>query len=197
LLISVEKSLVDRLGAEIGRAQPLEALTFQKLNDPMVHQIAHSIASEMGPHGSHGKLYAESLVIALLGHLLRGGSPVANHAISDVGLSPQKLRLCERYIDAHLADGLSVEDVAKAVAMSPFHFTRAFKAATGKTPHRYVLERRISAAETMVANTSRPLNEIAAEVGFCSPSHFSSVFQGLTGRTPSAHRRKNSGFDMN
>jgi AraC family transcriptional regulator len=197
LLISVNKSLLERLGSEIGDARPLEELAFQKLNDPMVYQIAHSLAAEVGPQGGHGKLYAESLVIALLGHILRGGSPVTNHAISDVGLSPQKLRLCERYIDAHLADELSVEDVAKAIAMSPFHFTRAFKAATGKTPHRYVLERRISAAQAMVANTSRPLNEIASEVGFCSPSHFSAVFQSFTGQTPSAHRRQNTPLNPN
>jgi AraC family transcriptional regulator len=195
LLISVETSLLERLSSEIGDARPLDALAFQKLNDPMVYQIAHSIAAEMGPQGEHGKMYAESLVIALLGHVLRGRSTVTTHAISEAGLSPQKLRLCERYIDGHLPDDLTVEDVAKAVAMSPFHFTRAFKAATGKTPHRYVLERRISAAQAMVANTSRPLNEIAFEVGFCSPSHFSAVFQSFTGLTPSAHRRKNSRLD--
>jgi AraC family transcriptional regulator len=197
LLITVDKSLIERLGSEIGNAQPLETLAFQKLNDPLVYHLTHSLAAEVGPHGGRGKLYAESLVVALLGHVLRGGTPLTNHAISDAGLSPQKLRLCERYIDGHLADELTVEDVAGAVAMSPFHFTRAFKAATGKTPHRYVLERRIAAAESMVANTSRPLNEIAAEVGFCSPSHFSAVFQSFTGRTPSAHRRKHCAFESN
>jgi AraC-like DNA-binding protein len=197
LLISVEDSLLERLGSEIGDGQPLEALAFQKLNDPIVYQIAHSLAAEVGPHGGRGKIYVESLVIALLGHVLRGGSPVTKLAISDSGLTPQKLRLCQCYIDGHLADDLRVEDVANSVAMSPFHFTRTFKEATGKTPHRYVLERRISAAQTMVANTSRPLNEIAAEVGFSSPSHFSAVFQSFTGLTPSAHRRKNSLLDTN
>jgi AraC family transcriptional regulator len=110
--------------------------------------------------------------------------------IVDGGLAPRKLRQCEQYVESHLENALRVEELARAVNMSVAHFARAFQRSTGKTPHRYVLERRIAVAEVMVANTERPLNEISTELGFCSPSHFSAVFQAITGISPSSHRRQ-------
>jgi AraC family transcriptional regulator len=190
LLISVDDALLTRLADEIGVDDPLASLPFQKLTDATVYQMVASIADELGPGGNRGPAYTEALATALIGHLLRGHLQASNVIVTGTGLTPQRLRRCQQYIETHLGDGLSIEVLAANAEMSRFHFTRAFKKAMGQTPHRYVLERRISVARMMVQTTSRPVNEIAAELGFANQSHFSAVFNQLTGVTPSMYRRR-------
>jgi AraC family transcriptional regulator len=181
-----------RLADEIGVDDPLALLPFQKLTDATVYQMVASIADELGPAGNRGPAYTEALAIALIGHLLRGHLQASNIIVAGAGLTPHRLRRCQQYIETHLGNELSIEELAAHAEMSRFHFTRAFKKAMGQTPHRYVLERRISVARMMVQTTSRPVNEIATELGFANQSHFSAVFNQLTGVTPSMYRRRDA-----
>ena len=167
----------------------LDTLTYQRLTDPAVYEIVHMLAEEVRPGGARAPIYSASLGLALLGHVLRGCPPAQQrNAVVDAGLSPQRLARSRQYIENRLGGDLTVAEIAGAVDMSVFHFARAFKQSTGKTPHAYVLERRIAAAQSLVLNTTRPLNEISAELGFSNPSHFSAVFGRLTGTSPSAYR---------
>jgi AraC family transcriptional regulator len=153
------------------------------------------LAGEMRPGGTASRTYGTSLALALLGHALRGCPPIDRRAdIGEAGLSRQRLTRALRYVDHGLGGDLTVAELAQAVDMSLFHFTRAFKQSTGKTPHAYVLERRIVAAQSLVRNTTRPFGEISEELGFSNPSHFSSVFARLTGSTPSAYRKNVAEF---
>jgi AraC family transcriptional regulator len=190
LMITVEAELIARLAAEIGLSEPETALPFQKLTDPTVYRLIAALAEEFGPAGHRGRIYTEALGYTLLGHILRGrlSAPVAHGSVK--GLSPQRLQLCQQYIERNLAEPLPVEAIAAVSGLSTFHFTRVFKRATGKTPHQYVLERRIAIAQIAVANTTRPFNEISAELGFRNASHFSAVFVEYTGMTPSEYRRR-------
>ena len=67
--------------------------------------------------------------------------------------------------------------------MSAFHFARAFKQATGETPHRFVLRRRLERAKLALARGEPPV-QVAAACGFASQSHFGVRFQEATGLTP-------------
>ncbi len=106
----------------------------------------------------------------------------AMHSISDV---------CD-YIDRHFAQPLSIERLAALAALSPFQFIRAFRAATGSTPHRYVRARRIDRARELLVTTSMSVTEICDAVGFRSLGSFSAVFKRLTGHAP-AHYRSSHG----
>lgn len=193
LRISYDDGVVGQVAGEIGLTDVLSALTYQRLTDPAVYEIVHLLAEEMRPGGARGSVYSGSLGLALLGHVLRGCPPVqARGAVVDAGLSPQRLARSRQYVENRLGDDLSVAELARSVDMSLFHFARAFKQSTGKTPHAYVLERRIAAAQSLVLNTTRPLNEISAELGFSNPSHFSAVFGRFTGTSPSAYRLHHS-----
>ena len=193
LRISYDDDLVRQAAAEIGRTDLLDALTYQKLTDPAVYEIVHMLAEEMRPGGACAAMYSASLAFALLGHVLRGCPPAQQRgADGEAGLSPQRLARSRQYVENRLGGDLAVAELARAVDMSLFHFARAFKQSTGKTPHAYVLERRIAAAQSLVLNTTRPLNEISAELGFSNPSHFSAVFGRLTGTSPSAFRSRRS-----
>ena len=103
-------------------------------------------------------------------------------------LDPRRLRRVSEYIEAHLSEELSVEMLANQAYLSPFHFARAFKAATGTTPHRYLTDRRIERAKALIAEGRLPLAEIAHVCGFSSQAHFTRWFKRIVGTTPGAYR---------
>jgi len=103
-------------------------------------------------------------------------------------LKGSKLDRAVEYINANLANALTLEAIAKQAALSPTHFARAFRNALGVTPHRYVLERRIERAQFLLKASGAPISEISYEVGFSNHSHFSKAFQRLTGTTPGHYR---------
>ena len=99
-----------------------------------------------------------------------------------------RVRRLDAYIRANLAQRLPVDDLAKAAGLSVFYFTRMFKAATGRTPHDYVMEVRVEEAQRLVTETSLPMAEIAARLGFANQAHFSAAFRRKRGCAPSRLR---------
>lgn len=88
------------------------------------------------------------------------------------------------YIENNLSADLKLENVAKQVLVSPIHFHNCFKAATGKTLHEYVEEKRINKAIHLLLNTDMTLTEIAYFCGFSSQSYFSYAFKRKMNTTP-------------
>jgi AraC-like DNA-binding protein len=92
------------------------------------------------------------------------------------------------YIDRHYAKPLTVVRLARRAGLSPFHFIRAFRSATGATPHQYLRARRMDRAMHLLATTPMPVTEICEAVGFRSLGSFSTLFRRLTGVSPAAFR---------
>lgn len=107
------------------------------------------------------------------------------------GLAPGALRRVKEHVEALLFDRIEVGDLARLVALSECHFSRAFRQSMGVPPHRYILGRRIEAAARLIADSDRALSEIAVTVGFSDQSHFTRTFLRFTGETPSAFRHRN------
>jgi AraC family transcriptional regulator len=82
-----------------------------------------------------------------------------------------------------LEDRLSLADLARIACLSPYHFSRSFKQAVGLGPQRFVMERRIQRAKTLMRRSRQPLALIALEVGFNDQSHLTQVFRRATGMT--------------
>ncbi|WP_417068173.1 helix-turn-helix domain-containing protein [Niveibacterium terrae] len=104
------------------------------------------------------------------------------------GLAPSVLRRIREHIEQHLADALTLEDLAGEAGLSVYHFARMFKQTTGLTPHQYLMRQRMQKAQILLLRGRKPLTEIALQCGFSSPSHFSSSFRAAFGVPPS-HRR--------
>ena len=94
-----------------------------------------------------------------------------------------------RIIEAGLTRRLSLNDLARVAALSPFHFARCFKATTGLAPHQYVLARRIELAKRLIMTTSQSVVEVAWSVGFENISHFRRQFVAQVGVVPGVLRR--------
>jgi AraC family transcriptional regulator len=100
----------------------------------------------------------------------------------------RQLRKVEDYVHERFAEDISVEALAELVDLSPFHFSRVFKHATGMSPLQFVTRERITHAQQLIRETRRSLIDIGLEVGYTSPSYFTKVFRRVTGVTPTEFR---------
>ena len=97
------------------------------------------------------------------------------------------------YMRAHLNEPLSVGKLVTHIGYGRSRFFELFRANTGMTPNDYLQRLRLEAARGLLSETSRPVTEIAFEVGFNSSQYFSTVFLQYTGLTPSGFRSRGVG----
>ncbi|MFN2609146.1 MAG: helix-turn-helix domain-containing protein [Acidimicrobiales bacterium] len=88
----------------------------------------------------------------------------------------------------HLDLPLAVEDLARRAAMSPRTFARRFRAATGTTPHRWLLGQRLLVAQRLLETTEQPVSWVAARSGFGTVAGLRVHFQRELGSSPLAYR---------
>ena len=129
---------------------------------------------------------ANVLAVRLLRHVLAPRRPERGH---DGTLPRGRLRAVVEYIEGHLEAGPSLGQLAAVARLSPYHFARQFKRATGLPPHQYVILRRVERARQLLeAGTGLPLAEVAAHVGFSDQSQFTQHFKRIVGVTPGQFR---------
>jgi AraC family transcriptional regulator len=140
--------------------------------------------------GTASRLYAETLARVLLLELLRfaqGGAALPQATRG--GLAAWQVRRAREFIEEHVAEQISLAELARLTRLSPIHFCRAFKRSVGLPPHQYQLRRRIERAKALLADPSHSVTSIALECGFSLPGSFATAFHKATGMTPSAFRR--------
>jgi AraC-like DNA-binding protein len=85
---------------------------------------------------------------------------------------------------------LSIRDVAREAAISPFHFIRRFQAVFGETPHQFRIQARLERAKHLLALSDYSVTDVCMEVGFESLGSFSDLFARRVGVAPSVYRRQ-------
>ena len=128
----------------------------------------------------HAQVLAERVAQVLAGDHVE---PVAA-----AWMTPRRLRLVEDLIDARLDTKLTVQDVADALGLSAGFFSRAFKAAVGKSPYDYVVDRRIARARRLLRHAGQDLSAVAYASGFASHAHMTALFRERLGVPPSGLR---------
>ena len=93
-----------------------------------------------------------------------------------------------RFIDSRLTEELPVRRIAAHVNLSASHFSRLFRAATGFSPHEYIMLHRIDEAKALLHSTALSVSEIAFRVGFRSEVNFITAFRSKTGQSPTQFR---------
>ena len=104
-------------------------------------------------------------------------------------LDDRRLRRVVEYVEAHLAEPMTVADLATVAAMSPSHVSRAFRAATGEAVWAFVQRRRCERARALLATTRLPIAEVAYRTGFAGQAHLTTSLRRRYGATPGALRR--------
>jgi len=170
---------LDGMGARDDALAALEGCT---LSDTLVDQLARLLLTDAARDDTiYAAAIAQTLLTRIL-HLAQNRAPVG-------ALAKWRLRRVQSLVDAQLAEPLTLSDLAAAAGLSRMHFAAQFRAATGSSPHEYLLVQRIEAAKRLLMETELSLVEIALSVGFLAQAHFTTVFKRLTGDTPARWRR--------
>jgi AraC-like DNA-binding protein len=155
---------------------------------PLARRIA---AMHRVLEGSRDVLEQDSEFVAVMSVLLRRHADLepVDQVIRGEGTLVGRLR---DYLDAHVAQEVSLSDLARIGQRSRHTILRTFHKATGMTPHAYLLNRRVERARRSLASGAA-LAETALECGFFDQSHFTRVFKRFTGVTPGQYRAAGSG----
>jgi AraC-like DNA-binding protein len=161
-------------------------------SDEKLFRLARSLTDELNAAQKGRELMLASLVEQLTIHILRQHAHFrrdASFELSRVGLVDRRIRRAVELMHNALERDLSLEEIAAAAYLSPFHFARLFKKATGATPHAYLAALRLARAQRLLAETDLSITEISGRVGYQSASHFAKSFHQATGLTPREFRR--------
>ena len=105
------------------------------------------------------------------------------------GLSASVLHRIRAYIDAHIGEHISLDDLARQAGISRFHFARQFRLTTGESPMGYLRRVRIERSKSILQGRETTIAEIAATLGFSDQSHFTRTFGRLVGVSPGSFAR--------
>jgi AraC family transcriptional regulator len=187
LQVYLEAALVKRVAARSFERDlswaipPLDAFFAPDLRSAML-----AIAAESEARGLGGPLLIESLSNILAVHLIRHVFGFRQPATHEGGVLPRrKLVAIVDYIMANLDNRPTLGRMAELVHLSPDHFARQFKAATGLAPYQFVIERRVERAQQLLRGQQElSLAEVAISAGFSDQSQLCFHFKRITGVTP-------------
>ena len=184
--------MVARVAAEAFDLDPARMIVppLDGLDLPQLRAAMSAVDAELTA-GVGGRLAAESLANVLAVHLIRHVLAPRRPARGRDGALPRgRLRAVVECIEEHLDAGTTLEQMAAVARLSPYHFARQFKPATGLPPHQYVIARRVDRAQQLLQpDGDLCLAEIAARAGFSDQSQFSHLFKRVVGVTPRQFRK--------
>lgn len=125
---------------------------------------------------------ATGIVLSLLQEFHADDAPRSRHS--------QSLEWITDYLSAHIAESITVADMAARARLSQPRFASVFRQRFGMPPHRYLLHLRVQHAQDLLTRTDLALKEIASCCGFADVHHFSKAFRRLCGASPGAFRRR-------
>ncbi|HEM7880837.1 AraC family transcriptional regulator [Burkholderia contaminans] len=193
VLVELPHAYLERVGPEHG-GQAIGGLTCRPdVRDPVLGHLAHAVAGSLDAPGPLNALFIEQVGLAIGTHLVRrygnARTPELDHKGS---LSPAKLALAQELLLEKADLGVSIEEVAAECDLSRGYFIRAFSRTTGRTPHQWLLEQRVTRARELIETSDMTLADIAIACGFADQSHLNRVFARIVGHPPGAWRRARS-----
>jgi AraC family transcriptional regulator len=172
----------------------VESLRYEgSFQDPFIAEMAYAITSELQRETSVGSMLIETLGSSLAARLVQkhAGTPAGDVSARAIraGLDRRRLTRVLDYIGANLEGDLTLARLASIACLSRFHFSRAFKAAVGRSPHHYVSAKRLELAKQLLEKGDQPLAHIALTLKFSCQANFTRAFRETTGQTPAQYRR--------
>ena len=112
----------------------------------------------------------------------QGGFVVSHHF--------DKLRQVNDYIEAHLAEDISLGELANHVKLSQSHFSHLFRQSTGKSPYKFLIQQRVERAKELLLKQDMAIADVAISVGFYDQSHLSRHMKKLLKLSPRQLRQQ-------
>jgi AraC family transcriptional regulator len=173
----------EQVESMLGQTRMLPAMGHrQPLRSRVLELVFDALQSDLAQGSPAGPLVGDSLITALVAQL-GGPEVVADRA------RPAP-RACDRaieLIEARFAEPVTLRALADTAGLGARHFCRAFRHATGRSPHQYLLERRVEQAKLLIAK-GLPLADVAVQCGFADQSQLTRTFARQVGTTPGRYR---------
>jgi AraC-like DNA-binding protein len=168
-----------------GRAGTLPFFADVPINDPALSQAIRTLHRALCDQSP--PLERESRLLWVLAQLMTHASdvrvpePTPRH-------ERRAVRQARAYLDANIAQGITLTDLAAQVHLSPYYLLRVFRDEVGMPPHAYLESVRIQQAQRLLAQ-GEPLAAVAHDLGFSTQSHFTTSFRRIIGVTPGQYVR--------
>ncbi|WP_045696542.1 helix-turn-helix domain-containing protein [Streptomyces rubellomurinus] len=191
LLVALEPTWLEKLATESDLPGPLELAPRFHLTDPFLGMLVERLVAEYERSQPADPLYAQSMLQALAAHLIRIAAtrrPAGPAGGRGSGLAPKRLDQVIDHMNGALDGRLPLAELAAVAGVSPSHFTRAFRASTGQSPHQYLVRLRLERARRALLTTDTPIAVVAQLSGFADQSHLTRTMRLHTGLTPAALR---------
>jgi AraC-like DNA-binding protein len=171
---------------EEGDARPAQELPLRAgIRDPSLDALIAALLAARRSGEADMRAYAEHWSVLVALRLLR--LPASREKLT---IAPWRLARALAYAEAHLAENVSLADLAQAAGLSRFHFARAFHAAVGETAHAHLRRLRCARAQAMMLEGQLGLADIALACGFAHQAHFTTAFRRVVGTTPGRWREE-------
>jgi AraC family transcriptional regulator len=197
---NLPRRTLDAFAAENGLGT-IETLTFtQARKDDVLFRLTKFILPWLGDGIRMSDLMFDYYALMFCSHMASTYGNIRMFPSKHVGgLAPWQIRRVADLIEDHLDGELRLAMLARQCSLSVSHFSRSFKQSFGVPVHRYVVERRIERAKTLMRRSAISLTEIALSSGFADQASFSRSFGGFVGTSPRRwlnEYRSSSSFDF-
>lgn len=176
----------EQVATVLGDERPLAGIGHDRpVRPPVLDLVFDALQADLALGSPAGPLVGESLIAALIAQLA---------ATATVRLQGLSARACDRaieLIDARFASPISLQELADATGLGIRQLSRAFREATGRSPHQYLLHRRIEQAKLLIRQ-GLPLAEVAGQCGFSDQSQLTRTFTRQVGTTPGRFRGRHA-----
>jgi len=174
-------SLMQRAAQELaGHDRGLPQFAERLVKDPLVTALLQR--AHLALEGATSSLAYESYLLeALVGLVARHA--VGSSAAHRIGHEHRAVRLAKDYLETIPGENVSLDALAHAAGIGPYHLCRVFRQETGLAPHAYQVQVRVRLAKTLLAQ-GLPISQAAADAGFADQAHFTRHFKRMFGVTP-------------
>lgn len=190
VLLTIEPEKLTQAVFDSKLARPFAYRQQFNADDPMLRALILGFLAEAESRGGNGRVLVDSLTTAFAVHYIQSyGQGVPKEVGPREGLDSRRLKRAMDLLDSRFAEDLSLDDIARDVAMSKFHLIRQFKLSTGLSPYQYLLKRRLERAKALLLKGDLPIGQVALAVGFGDQSQLNKHFKREFGTTPASLRR--------
>ena len=170
------------------RVELLDRVGFE---DPAAARIMELLSGEADIGEPSARLFVEQAIDLLCIQLLRKHTALSIPVTRlPAGLAPWQVKRVTAYMLERASESLTLDELAGVIHLSRFHFCTAFRLATGKTPHEWLVIKRIDMARKLLEDRVLSITEVGLAVGYGTPSAFTAAFRKIVGCTPTDFRRR-------
>jgi AraC family transcriptional regulator len=173
-----------------------EELSQYAIQDTFLETLLKQLWQNLGMTDEASGHLRDGILISILSQLLLKTSSRDAFPAS-ISMPMWRLKRVQQYVETHLSEAVRLEDLAAVAGVSKRHFARSFQQEIGETPFRWLMQRRLEHAKSLLEETDIPLCEVALMCGFSGQSHLTRMLKQSVGSTPYRWRQQFREFKDN